>query len=210
MIVFRPIDRWDGRETPHRLPSPFASGWTATAAILQREARAIAPLGLARTPDVIVQLDVTESMIRNDGHLRAGIRLDSPRVVVSIESVHGPLRYQCDRFVAKPAGTSWQANLRAIALGLEALRKVERYGIAGKGEQYTGWTALPSAPAADVPFTYETAIEFVLIHSTALPRATRREHYLSAARHLHPDTGGDTAQFQRLQDAWRLIQGEPR
>jgi hypothetical protein len=37
---------------------------------------------------------------------------------------------------------SWQDNLRAIALGLEALRKVERYGIANRGEQYAGWAQL--------------------------------------------------------------------
>jgi hypothetical protein len=34
---------------------------------------------------------------------------------------------------------TWQDNLRAVALGLEALRRVERYGIAQRGEQYAGW-----------------------------------------------------------------------
>ena len=79
----------------------------------------------------------------------ADTRADTPRVVVSFDSCHGPLRYQCDRFTTTRAGTkAWHANVRAIALGLEALRKVDRYGIAGSGEQYRGWTALPAAFAA--------------------------------------------------------------
>jgi hypothetical protein len=39
---------------------------------------------------------------------------------------------------------TWQANLRAITLGLEALRRVQRYGIVKEDEQYTGFKALTS------------------------------------------------------------------
>ena len=53
--------------------------------------------------------------------------------MVAFESKHGPLKYATDVF------DHWHANLRAIALGLEALRKVERYGITQRGEQYTGF-----------------------------------------------------------------------
>lgn len=38
--------------------------------------------------------------------------------------------------------TSWEDNLRAIVLGMEALRKVARYGIVKGNEQYTGWRQL--------------------------------------------------------------------
>lgn len=37
---------------------------------------------------------------------------------------------------------TWQDNLRAIALGLDALRRVQRYGIVKEDEQYTGWKQL--------------------------------------------------------------------
>jgi hypothetical protein len=47
------------------------------------------------------------------------------------------LLYACDRF------WRWQHNLRAIALGLEALRLVERYGIGDAHQQYAGYRALP-------------------------------------------------------------------
>ena len=38
----------------------------------------------------------------------------------------------------------WPSTLRAIALGLQALRKVERYGITTDHQQYRGWRAIES------------------------------------------------------------------
>lgn len=35
----------------------------------------------------------------------------------------------------------WQHNVRSVALGLEALRAVDRYGISRRGEQYAGFRA---------------------------------------------------------------------
>jgi hypothetical protein len=50
----------------------------------------------------------------------------------------------CDKY------TDWEANIRAIALTLEHLRAVERYGATTeKQEQYTGWLRLPAAGATD-------------------------------------------------------------
>ena len=69
---------------------------------------------------------------------RANASPKSPAVVIAFESKHGPLQYATDAF------THWQANVRAVALGLEALRRVERYGITKHGEQYTGWKQLGS------------------------------------------------------------------
>lgn len=42
----------------------------------------------------------------------------------------GHLSYPCDTF------TTLQDNLRVIALALEALRMVDRYGVTRRGEQY--------------------------------------------------------------------------
>jgi len=50
----------------------------------------------------------------------------------------------CDSF------RDWEANLRAIALSLEHLRAVDRYGVTTEEEeQYTGWLRLPAAGATD-------------------------------------------------------------
>jgi hypothetical protein len=42
---------------------------------------------------------------------------------------------------ATDACEHWQHNVRSIALGLEALRAVDRYGISRRGEQYAGFRA---------------------------------------------------------------------
>lgn len=42
----------------------------------------------------------------------------------------------------------WQHNVRSIALGLESLRAVDRYGISKRGEQYAGFRGSLTAGAA--------------------------------------------------------------
>ena len=56
------------------------------------------------------------------------------------------MRYAVDRF------TEWKANVRGIALALEALRKVNRYGVAGRAEQYRGWLAIPAQTGGVDPY----------------------------------------------------------
>ncbi len=87
-----------------------------------------------------LELDVRDGDIRADGQLRANSRPFSPRVVVSFEHpTAGWLRYPCDTF------SDHLDNIRAIALALEALRAVERYGVVRRAEQYAGWKALPAS-----------------------------------------------------------------
>jgi antitoxin (DNA-binding transcriptional repressor) of toxin-antitoxin stability system len=120
--------------------SDFDSTWSATQQLLARELRAIN----ART--IVLEVDFRERDLRLDGQLRADARCQSPAVRLAFDSIHGPLVYATDRFVGrgyKRRMDDWQHNVRAIALGLEALRKVDRYGITRRGEQYAGWKALP-------------------------------------------------------------------
>jgi hypothetical protein len=136
-------------------------------------------------------------------------RVDFPGVRVAFHSVHGPLTYATDRF------DDWRDNVRAIALGLEALRAVDRYGVSGRGEQYRGWTAIESAPAE---LTVEQAAEVLAEHSgrrwTAAQILTDRDAlaaaYKAAARQHHPDIGGDPDKFDRITKARDLVAGGGR
>jgi hypothetical protein len=66
----------------------------------------------------------------------------------------------------------WQHNVRAIALGLEALRKVDRYGITRRGEQYAGWKALPAGIGIGAThMTSEVATKVIIEESG--PRTAR-------------------------------------
>lgn len=93
---------------------------------------------------MVIQIAVrSETMIRRDGWPQERATIEHPGVALSFDSRHGALRYETAEF------HTWKANLRAIALGLEALRKVDRYGIARSGQQYRGWRALAAGSGPD-------------------------------------------------------------
>jgi len=131
-ITYRPLTLWTWPQTEYRKPSPFRSKISDSLARLRYE---VQKLGAT---DAVLQVDVPAEQFRRDGQVFANAVWHSPRVVLSLESRYGSLAYPCDRF------QHWHDNVRAIALGLEALRTVDRYGITRRGEQYTGWKALPS------------------------------------------------------------------
>lgn len=178
-----------------------SSNWRETMDVLKRE---VEYLG---ADNFILMADVTESQIRIDGQIRADARPSSPDVAVSIEGKDGPLLFACGSF------TTWRDNVRAIALGLEALRKVDRYGITASDEQYRGFRALPPARRLG---TLEEAAQFILANSgqvdspgnfmAIINGSRRRFFYTEAAKRLHPDAGGTSEAFQRLQDARRVLE----
>lgn len=213
--VVRPLEPWTEPVTNGRKQSPFTANlktpggwtravpvtWTATLDLLDRE------LFMLGAQSWILQIDIPESKIRRDGGIYANAAPTSPAVRVCFESRHGPLRYACDRF------THWQANVRAIALALEALRKVERYGVGGRGEQYRGWTAIASRPHELSP---EQAAELIahwaagemtgLTGATLLANpAMLTSAYRAAARATHPDRTGDPDTFARINAARDLL-----
>lgn len=136
-VIFRPLERWDRRIDASRPHSPFRAPYQATLDLLERECR---QLGARR---VVVELAITEADLRLDGQPYAGTKPRHPGVTIAFESTHGPLKYTADKFA------TWTENVRAIALGLEALRKVDRYGMTSRGEQYAGWKALPAGAGGD-------------------------------------------------------------
>lgn len=174
-VIFRPLERWDRRGIANRPHSPFKAAYQDTIDLLRRECRM---LGARR---VVVELAIRESDLRLDGQPYAGTRPEHPGVTVAFDSKHGPLKYTADKFA------TWQENLRAIALGLEALRKVDRYGMTSRGEQYAGWKALPSGEAA----LKDRGAELIRQHGG-----------VRAALHAtHPDHGGNTEDFAAVQAA---------
>lgn len=132
-IRFVALEKWPGQATlwTARKRSQFSAKWSATIDLLESE------LGHLKARDVVIQADCDRDQIRIDGHFRAGAKMRGPGVVLSFECPKGSMSFPCDRF------SDWQANVRAIALSLEALRSVDRYGVTQQAEQYRGWAKLP-------------------------------------------------------------------
>ena len=207
----RPLsDRTWLRGAHQRKQSQFDTTWTKTLNQLGKE---IDHLG---GRDVVIEADVREQDIRIDGMLRANARPSSPAVVVAFDTRdHGPMLYRCDRYVTgwRTEGVdSWQHNVRAIALTLEALRAVDRYGATETGQQYAGFKALPAGRA--MPASHMTAEQAydVLENVLGSPALLADDDVSDAqlvrrARGLaHPDRqGGDRTLWDQVEQAAAVL-----
>lgn len=215
--LFKALEEWPRPESrPTR--SPFDASMTSTEETLNRELRAVR----ARYP--VLSLVADESAVRLDGHLRSNAKIRHRGVILAFDQPGvGQVSYACDRFTATWRGSSlvdWQHNLRAIALGMEALRKVERYGIADAGQQYAGFRAIgagePLAMGAGTMTVDQAAAliadlsddphlgAFEVLQTWA---EIGDRLYRQIARRLHPDSGGDPEMFRRLTEARDLLGG---
>lgn len=175
LVTFRPLER---RVVGQHKLSPFKAKWTSTVELLARELRAHGARG------AILEIDFREQDLRLDGLPRADRRAQSPAVVFSFEATRVPgspqLRYEVGSY------SDWQDNVRAIALGLEALRAVDRYGVTRRGEQYAGWRQLTvGGPSV------ERGRDLIRQHGDVR----------AALQSTHPDHGGDPSDFADVQAA---------
>ncbi len=165
-IIFRPIPVWPHAITPERRYSLFDTPFPRTLALLEREVEWLGGR------DIILGLGLTEADIRNDGRPRAAARATHPGVEISFDTrAIGRQSYATDQY------TDWQDNVRAVALSLEALRAVERWGVS-KGRQYAGFAQLTAGPGKE-----ERGRQLIARHGSIT----------AALRATHPDTGGDSA-----------------
>lgn len=200
---FKPIEKWPSKPTPGyaRFRSPFKAGWQQTLDLLERE------LNYLKAKNISIEGFFHPSQIRNDGWPKSSARPNQPGVILGFDVERGRMVMPCDRY------TDWEANLRAIALTLERLRSVERYGIVTEQqEQYTGWLRLPAAAATDE--AVECA-KLLIQHACVgyFPSQVLGEQKLfdgvwrEAVRRTHPDTnnGRDGGDFNKVINARERI-----
>ena len=193
---FRAIDKWPHPETENRRSRhTFKAGWNDTLSQLDRE------LTYLDAESVVFQVACDRSQIRLDGMLRAKATVSHPGAILSFESPKGSLSFPCD------SCELWQHNFRSIALGLAALRAVDRYGITQRNEQYRGWDALPS-PDGDgalweVPTNIVESLAFIskVIEQPARNDASTLLLAKNALLRFHPDHGGDGRMFRAMNAA---------
>jgi hypothetical protein len=197
-LTLRPIQAWPGTMTADRdrRRSNFSAPWRSTLDTLDRE------LWHLNAHTRVLQVAMREQDFRIDGMPRANAKAEHPGIILSFHAPDvGDLSYPCDTF------TTWQDNLRAIALALEALRKVDRYGVTRRGEQYRGWKAIEDkATALPAAMTVDQALAVLARFSGATVAELEDRDELRAARRIaqrktHPDVGGSAGDFQQVQRA---------
>lgn len=186
-----PIGDWPGQLTPQRRVSSFSARFSDTLKILTREIYNLVDTR-AQQDSAEVLIAIPAGAFRLDGRPYANAKAEHPGIIFSIDSRHGHLSYPCDTF------TTWQDNLRAVALALEALRKVDRYGVTKRGEQYRGFLAIESTAMPAGFVTARAAREW--LEETFSPNIQHSAATLVrvAKRRSHPDMGGDSDTFQRV------------
>lgn len=200
-VPFRPLTAYPRAPTGNRRASRFDSDLSKTMKLLGFELEKI------KAGNAVVQVGSSTLDFRADGTPRT--RYVAPPVVLFFDRDKTPVSMPCDTF------TDWRDNLRAIALSLEALRAVDRYGVTQNGEQYRGWEALPPAPNTDPERDFASEIEAAVWLNGIVKsefdvdlmgsQFARKKAYQIAARKLHPDAGGAPAMFRLLQKAKEIL-----
>jgi hypothetical protein len=203
--TMRPLPSWPHGDTYPRRRRPFSASWSSTLELLDRELRHL------DGERVIIAAGFREEDLRLDGWPRSGARDPAhPGVEISFDSRHGRLVYAtdvCDR---------WEDNVRAIGLGLEALRAVDRHGVSRRGQQYAGWRALPSgggvATVADAwRFLVDADGGGLNLWGEWPPKSVDAldRVYRSAARNTHPDTpDGSAERFVQVKAAFDFLKAQ--
>lgn len=161
---------------------------------------------------VIIEAGFREDQIRNDGWPYSSARPSHSAVRVSFHSRHGPLSFECGTY------KTIDDNLYAIALTMQALRAVDRYGAVKGAQQYKGWKQLPGDQPPEQPTTavdLRMAAAFLcklagepdsMIPAVLNLPSSIREVYRAAALRCHPDRGGSPEMMARVNAAKDLIE----
>lgn len=194
---FKPLLKWNRQPALEYRRAPFKTAYNKTLDKLEYELRKL------DATDIVVEAGYSREQIRNDGWPRGGTRPSHAGVVLYFKSVDGPLCFPCGTYA------SMEDNIHAIALTLENLRAIDRYGVTLQHQQYLGFAALP-APATHGTVEQAAAllgeIANVPARDVLHSREAYRGAYRAAAARLHPDTGGDRNAWEALQNASVLLE----
>lgn len=92
-------------------------------------------------------------------------------------------------------------NLAAIAAHIDAIRRVDRYGVGTLDQAFAGYDALPPPGAANRP---PWRAVFEVANNAVITRADIDRRFKTLAMRAHPDTGGSheaMAQLNQARDA---------
>jgi hypothetical protein len=162
--------------------------------------------------EILFECSFASNQIRLDGWPKANQAPQYNGIAVSFNHPKvGRVEYVTDRYFL------WTDNLHAIALTLEALRGVERWGVVASGQQYTGFKALEAggngstgrrgAAVWIAKLLREDPVQQKPIVDTLLggPAVDQTRLIRDARKHAHPDTGGSQEMFELLQEKLKTL-----
>ena len=195
-LQVRPIDNWPRPFTVNRQRGNFTLNYGSIMRSVEKE---LTKLG---AKSAVLLMDLAEDQIRLDGRPKANAKPNHPGVILVVDAgKRGTLRFPCDRY------TDWVSNLRAISLHLDALRRIDRYGVSVSGEQYKGWAALESPNGDHWNQTQAMAWLDRLLGPENTHVKVMVDRIRLAEFKTHPDKGGNPADFNKVQTCRKLLLG---
>lgn len=208
-LRFRPLKAWPKEQRPLAgLRDAFKTGWPATLEKLEHELKKQGAMNI----EIAAGFGMGD--IRNDGWPMTGRKPGHPGVILSFTTRQGKLTFPCGNYAR------YEANVHAIALTLENLRAIDRYGVS-HGQQFAGFAQI-AAPASQRVMTVEEAAGLVvgiarpqsdmaaqLVAMVVHDRTIFNAMYRDAAGIVHPDnqTTGDRERWDRLEIAKAVLEG---
>ena len=174
-----------------RTPAPLRSRFDTAEERVKRNLEA--QLGLMNAAGTVVTSNVE---LRRDGRPYAGQRISDNGVAVYFTRKGKEQCVACDKW------GSVRDNLHAVALAIEALRGIERWGTGAMVDAaFAGFTALPASASAGS--VWSRPWHEVLGVSPTAPAEVIEAAYKSLRRKSHPDMdGGSDAAFNEVQAAF--------
>lgn len=160
----------------------------------QMRVEVLRQLRLLEAKNVIISSDLR---LRQDGFPFSGQRQPEDVGIAVYFDLNGDTKcIPCDKW------STVEDNLRAIALTVEALRGIDRWGAKEMvNAAFRGFKALPES-AIVTPYSKRAWYEVLEVAQTASPEIIRAA-YRQKAMKAHPDQGGTPAAFEEVQSAYR-------
>jgi hypothetical protein len=182
----------------NKSPSHFKADWPNTLRLLADETDRL-DAGL-----VVIEISIEPGQLSRDRQTLRSSGPGHPGVRVVFESKHGQQRFETAQF------TNWQANVRAVALGLGALRAMDRWGLNRPGAQYAGYLQLEAGPSKPVFDDPKKAIRWMIERAGAsgIEQGAPDQVYRRLAGLWSQDRTGDEfdrEQWDKLQAARVLL-----
>jgi hypothetical protein len=166
---------WTRTQPPARRNGQFKAGGTwigvpAAVSRLQNELDRLGAVDLTLSTNLKPRLD--GGVVANQGEPY------DPGVAIYFRFKGRATVFACDRYIRVAD------NIAAIAAHIDALRRIERYGVGSIEQALAGYKALPADTAAD----WRTVFGFAA-HETVTAEMVQRA-FKDRAKDAHPDKGG--------------------
>jgi hypothetical protein len=193
-------------DNAQRFPLSWPAGWARTARGLRRKAAFRShgqPVSIAvaidRLDGELERLRASHVTISTNVELtsRGTPRSGAPEPADPGAAVYFTLKEQ-PRCLACDTWTRLADNLAAIAQHIDAIRRIDRYGVGTLDQAFAGYTALPERTASNWRRVLE---ELTGMGPSVWTLDQVDAVYKALARRLHPDTGGTHEAMARLTGA---------